>query len=227
MKTRIVCKDNKRHTITFNERGALTHCDCEDAEVQAGRLASLIAMGRAPDQKGCAGFVALVQRGIPAILGGPEALGEEVELGGWADLYDRYSANKVFLHFWRAYRRKLEEPYRETLDEARRIIRRLRYYRPDHTAQEREDMTYLQPESNSCKPGALVGAGADDDWTLPLQKGWLNNIARQGIATVEGRFVCGRDPKNPSKLWVVDRDDDGLFAICEKKLPRRRVEAAT
>lgn len=213
MKTRIQCKGDAFHQVEFDDDWNLVSATCKDAESRASRMAGVMSLGGRSRaiKKGCAAIVGLIRYGLPKSLDSAN-FGEDVDFGGWEDIYIRYEDNKVT----KARLKQLIAAARAAYPEiapAERAFFSCRY-RPDIDAEDRREMTSFRP-NDDCEVGTVVGYGQYDPWVIPLQKGWLENVGEQGLATINGRFVCG--VKEKGKLLVVDRLPEGEFAICERK----------
>lgn len=213
MKTRIQCKNNKFHTVEFDDEWNLVYADCKNADERASRMASIITLGgrSRATKRGCAALVGLIRHALPSAIFATD-FGDEIDFGGWDEVYTRYEENKLT----KARMNQLMELGRAEYPEiahAEKALFSCRY-RPDIDAQDRRNMTAFRP-NDPCEVGTVVGYGQYDPWVVPLQKGWLQNIGEKGLAIVNRRFVCG--VKEKGNLLVVDRLPEGEFAICEKK----------
>lgn len=213
MKTRIQCRDNAFHVVEFDDEWNLVSATCKDAGSRAARMAGVMSLGgrsRAV-KKGCAALIGLIRYGIPQSVRSV-AIGEEIYFKGWEEIYIQYEENKLT-------KARMEDLFDEDaqrfpeVEAAEKAFFSCRY-RPDQDDQDREDLTTFVPHA-SCDVGTVVGYDQYDPWVIPLQEGWLENVGERGLATVNGRFVCG--VKEKGKLLVVDRLREGEFGICERK----------
>lgn len=213
MKTRIQCKEGAFHVVEFDDDWNLVSATCDDAEKRASRMAAVMSLGGRSRaiKHGCAALVALLRHGLSQALDSAN-FGEDVDFGGWEDIYIRYENNKLTKHRLGQLIGAARAAYPE-IGEAERAFFSCRY-RPDLDAEDRRDLTSFRP-NDACDVGTVVGYDQYDPWVVPLQKGWLENVGEQGLAIVDGRFVCG--VKEKGKLLVVDRLPEGEFGICERK----------
>lgn len=213
MKTRIQCKNNQYHAIEFDEEWNLVASTCKDAENRATRLRGVLSLGgrRPSNTKGCAALIALLQHGLPQSIKAT-AFGDDVDFGRWEDIYIRYEDNKLT----KARVDQLISEGRAQYPEIGHAERALFscMYRPDLDTEDLKSLTAFVPESE-CEAGTVVGFDQYDDWVVPLQSGWMQNVYEKDVATVGGRFVCGIKGKN---ALVLDRLPDGGFGICEKTI---------
>lgn len=95
-KTRIKCKDGATHAVTFHDDGRVTSTGCSDLMVEAERIATIVKLGKGIARPNCAGLVALVKYGIASIFSQPGVQnGDELDLGGWRHIYQRFESLKV------------------------------------------------------------------------------------------------------------------------------------
>lgn len=98
MKTRIKCQHGGTHTITFHDDGTVTSTGCGDVTAEAKRLSAMVMLGGSASASAptCAGLAALVNHGVRLIFSKTGVKnGDELPLGGWRDMYQRFESLKV------------------------------------------------------------------------------------------------------------------------------------
>lgn len=113
-RTRILCRaqlpGGKYHHLTFHNDGTVTSSGCGgvngDITPEVRRLATLASLGKKVNANSCVGLAALVLYGIPALFASPGEDGEDITLGAWRDLYQRFESNKVVQATIKRERRK-------------------------------------------------------------------------------------------------------------------------
>lgn len=94
--TCIRCDGGDYHTVAFHTDGTVTSIGCGDVTVEAERIASVVKLGKGLATPTCAGVAALVLYGIASIFDQPGVKnGDELDLGGWRNIYQRFESLKV------------------------------------------------------------------------------------------------------------------------------------
>jgi hypothetical protein len=208
--TKIACPaaGSKRHAVSLTEDGYLT-CDCPDGVVRGSSLAGRLLLGMPYPEgaRGCGALVALAE-GAGTLL--PLARGtHRPKYGPWEELVFAYQSNPVFIAALdlaeraqpeRAEIRKLvlghveSAGYRCTLGKRR--------FRD-------EFMALWDVPVNGDLDKFIVSSFDDCPWSVPYMPGWKEQIADKGLAVVDGKFVCGRSPEDPSILYAITMHEWG------------------
>jgi hypothetical protein len=225
---RVLC-NHEYHTLAFEPDGRIMSVGrkggCGDVSAQAGRLAVSARLGRDPGVAGmnCAGLAALIQHGIPMFLRyAPNASGY-IDLGPWDKLYHRFASTKLVAQRMEEVRRERDAPHDAALSMALDAIYKSKRHRR-WTRDELKRYVNLLPDQ-PVHDGCLVAEVSTLFWNVPLQKNWHESVAKAGIASVDGLFVCGVNEKEPGIVYAVD--EDGVRLVVKRyRLDGKHLRAA-
>jgi len=213
-KTTILCAEShERHTVEFHEDGTATSSGCDEVEVRALRYSAMARLSkRQVTSSGCAGLVALVKYGIPHFLNhAPTKADGSLDLGAWRNTYTRYETNKLVTAAMDETRRKRDKRFAPMFAAVRKALRRTGY-RPGWSKGDLDDTTSFLP-NHDMEEGTLVAVGEHDHFSVPLQSGWMETVAKAGIAVVSGRLVCGVDPDDPRRVFAIGKSKADFFVL--------------
>jgi hypothetical protein len=209
--TKIACPvaGTKRHAVTLHEDGSL-HCDCQDAQERGGALAGRIMLGLPPTDgaRGCGALAALVD-GAATLL--PLVRGtHRPKYGAWEELVFAYSENPIF----KAAIARAEAQHEPTRAPIRKLvleyIERAGYRHSLGKLRFRENLRALwDVPVNDDLDKFIVSAFDDHPWSVPYMPGWKEQIADEGLALVDGKFVCGRSTEDPNILYAITMHEHG------------------
>jgi len=211
-KTTILCSNRRvRHTVTRHEDGTLTSTGCVDLNEQAARYGILARLRSQPlPEMGCVALAALVRCGLPQMLQQKRS-DNKIEYGAWKNIYIRYESNSIVKAAADEVRRERDDKHGETFKHARKALRQADY-RGGWSKVDIDENTCFVPNS-SMDDGLLVAVGQHDEFTIPLQEGWLDSVQKAGIAVVSGKFVCGIDIDNPRQVFAIGKAETGLYVL--------------
>lgn len=209
--TKIACPvaGTKRHAVAIAEDGSL-HCDCRDAAERGGALAGRIMLGLPPTDgaRGCGALAALVD-GAATLL--PLVRGtHRPKYGAWEELIYAYSTNPVFCAAI-AHAERTHEPTRAPVRQAViDYIERAGYRHSFSKRGFRDNIRALwDVPVNDDLDRFVVSAFDDCPWSVPYMPGWKEQIADEGLALVDGKFVCGRSTEDPNILYAITMHEHG------------------
>jgi hypothetical protein len=212
LRTSILC-GHERHTITIGPDGA-TSSGCTDVSEEAGRLAAVARLRKKQlSTSGCVPFVALAMHGVPYLFG-RQVFEDGMRMGAWKALYNRYRNNKAIVSIADGTRRARDAAHSEALRLARIAIRKTAYRPHWENADLDENTSFLC--NQTIEEGQMVACGEHDHWNVPLQKGWLDDVAKNGIAVVSSKLVVGRDPDDPYSVFAIGIDPKTEFWVVRR-----------
>lgn len=209
--TKIACPvaGSKRHNVSLMEDGTLT-CDCRDAVERGGSLAGRILLGLPPTDgaRGCGALAALVE-GAPTLLRLVRGT-HRPKYGAWEELVFAYSVNPIF----RAALDQAERTHEPTRASIRKLameyIEKAGYRHSLGKVRFRDSFRALwDVPVNDDLDRFIVSSFDDDPWSVPYMPGWKEQIADEGLAVVDGKFVCGRSAEDPKTLYAITTHEYG------------------
>jgi len=219
---------NKRHDVTLREDGRVV-CACADARERGASLVGRLLLGLPPidGARGCAALAALVEgaSGLVRLARGTH----RPKYGAWEELVFAYSANPV-------YRAALDlaERARPERAELRSLVlanvERAGYRHGLGKRNFRSSMRALWDVPVDDQLDMFVVSNFNDDpWNVPYQANWKKDVFDEGLAVVDGRFVCGRSPEDPSILYAITRHehDDAHWVRTHRLCRGKRLEEVT
>lgn len=124
-RARILCRaqlpGGKYHHLNFHSDGTVTSSGCGadngDITSEVKRLAALASLGKSVNANSCVGLAVLVLYGIPALFASPGEAGEDIALGAWSELYQRFESNKAVQDAIKRERRKSRKARRQIAEQ--------------------------------------------------------------------------------------------------------------
>jgi hypothetical protein len=224
--TKILCPNEpqRRHSVVLYEDGSAT-CDCPNGRERGASLAGRLLLGLPyiEGARGCGALVAMVD-GASTLL--PLARGSKLpEYGPWGEPVFAYGKNPVYL----AALDLAERAQPERAEIKKLVLENVERAGYRHTLGKRrfrEEFRVVWDVPVNAQLGRFMVACFDDDvWHVPYMPGWKEQIADEGLALVDGKFVCGRSPEDPSIVYaIVPGEQDNEHWVRPHRLARGRLK---
>lgn len=216
-KTTILC-GHQRHRVLLLDDGTLRSEHCAHAVQEAKRLGALASLGgHIGEVRGCAGLIALCSIGLPSLIERRGAT-QVQHLGVWIQTFILYEQNSITKMVMAACADRRDAKHREALQVARTALlctQSVRRYWPGRSADDESpaDLVEFIPESD-VYPGQIVAESPWSQWTVPLQKDWLESIGK-AKPFLDGHFLIGYPADKPGFFFGLEREDDGVIRVRE------------
>lgn len=213
--TRILCTDDPqhaRHEVWLHDDGRVT-CECGPAAVEEGRrIGASVTLGTVNViRRSCAGLVAFLTIGLPRLVAA--RVDTTGNWGGWKDAWVAWASNNVVREVYSRLARARDAEHGEMLKVAHKAIGSCPRYRDGMKQRDFRDEVCFIPDG-PIVVGQPVALFSSDQWTVPLQRGWLESVGK-AKPVIDGRFIVGVNEKHAGFVFAIDGTNDDGFQICE------------
>jgi hypothetical protein len=213
--TRILCTDDPkhpRHEVRLYDDGSVD-CDCGSTAIEEGRrIGASVTLGTVNVlRRSCAGLVAFLTMGLPRLVAA--RVDTTGNWGGWKDAWVSYAANGLVREVYSRLARARDAEHGEMLKIAHKAIGSCQRYRNGMSGRDFRDEICFVPDG-AIAVGQPVALFSSDQWTVPLQRGWLESVGK-AKPVIDGRFIVGVNEKHAGFVFAIDGTDDNGFEICE------------